>query len=180
MNIKSLVNSQLVIEAFNKLSARHQIFAEHILKGEAPGQAVISTGYQVKNAQNASRRAYELLQRPDISHALSLRYEELRKNSDISLNEVKGNARLILERCTQAAPVIDKKTGEPTGDWTFDASGANKANDTLMRLAGLDKTDTGARTQIQFNVSVSRPEEVKAIADEVIGSLPSPDTKAIE
>lgn len=39
----------------------------------------------------------------------------------------------LVERCTQAVPVLNSK-GEPTGEYTFDSGGANRALDRLAKM----------------------------------------------
>lgn len=154
--------------AKGQLSPKYLTFVEAILSGESGAKAIITAGYEVKSPQGRTNKANQLLKKDVVRAYLGARYQEMQKKSEITLDEVKGNARNILARCMQAIPVVDKKTGEPTGDWTFDSNGANKSNDTLMRLAGLDKTEKGDRVQVQFNVQVSRPEDAKALAEGVV------------
>lgn len=174
LTVQDTLNYLAIEEAGKKMPRKYRTFSEALLSGQKPAQAVITAGYEVKSPQAASNKASGLAKKDIIREYLALRYRDMQARSDISLDEVKGNARNIYEKCSQSAPVIDRKTGEPTGEWTFDASGANKANDTLMRLAGLDKTDTGARTQIQFAVTMGRDGAV-LVEGEAAELPPDPD-----
>lgn len=174
MTVQDTLNYLAIEEAGKKMPRKYRTFSEALLSGQKPSQAVITAGYEVKTPQAASNKASGLVKKDMIREYLALRYRDMQARSDITLDEVRGNARNIYDKCSQAAPVIDRKTGDPTGEWTFDASGANKANDTLMRLAGLDKTDTGARTQIQFAVTMGR-EGVEVIEEKTVKVLSDPD-----
>jgi phage terminase small subunit len=43
---------------------------------------------------------------------------------------------LISDRCVQGDPVLDRD-GNPTGEWKFDSSGANKATELIGKHLGL-------------------------------------------
>ena len=54
---------------------------------------------------------------------------------------VQMNLRVVAERCMQVEPVFDAK-GQPTGDYKFDASGANMALKLLGQTIGMFKEES--------------------------------------
>ena len=54
---------------------------------------------------------------------------------------VQMNLRVVAERCMQVEPVMDAK-GQPTGDYKFDASGANTALKLLGQTIGMFKEES--------------------------------------
>ena len=54
---------------------------------------------------------------------------------------VQMNLRVVAERCMQVEPVFDAK-GQPTGDYKFDASGANTALKLLGQTIGMFKEES--------------------------------------
>ena len=54
---------------------------------------------------------------------------------------VQMNLRVVAERCMQVEPVLDAK-GQPTGDYKFDASGANMALKLLGQTIGMFKEES--------------------------------------
>lgn len=54
---------------------------------------------------------------------------------------VQMNLRVVAERCMQVEPVFDAK-GQPTGDYKFDASGANVALKLLGQTIGMFKEES--------------------------------------
>ena len=54
---------------------------------------------------------------------------------------VQMNLRVVAERCMQVEPVMDAK-GQPTGDYKFDASGANAALKLLGQTIGMFKEES--------------------------------------
>lgn len=57
-------------------------------------------------------------------------------NPDTDRAWVRARLREVAERTMQAVPVTDSK-GEPTGAWTFNAAGANRALELLGRELGM-------------------------------------------
>lgn len=54
---------------------------------------------------------------------------------------VQMNLRVVAERCMQVEPVLDAK-GQPTGDYKFDANGANTALKLLGQTIGMFKEES--------------------------------------
>ena len=54
---------------------------------------------------------------------------------------IQMNLRVVAERCMQVEPVFDAK-GQPTGDYKFDASGANTALKLLGQTIGMFKEES--------------------------------------
>ncbi len=142
-----------------KLQKRYLLFAEAILKGEKPHDAVITAGYKARNRNTRYQTAKRLLDHPLIQKYIKARFIELQRTTNITIDEVQGNAREILNRSLQRVPVV--VDGGPTGEWKYDSFGAINANKQLMQLAGLDKTDKGARTLVNYTVNIYRDGDEK-------------------
>ena len=109
---------------------RHEEFCQLLaVKGLPRWKAYAEAGFRPGDKRQASKRAYRLLQRPDIQ----VRLAELDHTACDLAREVKVDRALILDglkeiydRCMDAVPVKDRH-GNPTGQWRFDAKGAIQA-----------------------------------------------------
>jgi phage terminase small subunit len=90
-------------------------------------QAAIRAGYSEKTAEyQASRLLSKVKVQEAVQEALKLREERTAITADYVLTGLKK----VHERCAQEVPVLDRE-GNPTGEYRFDASGANKALELL-------------------------------------------------
>lgn len=72
----------------------------------------------------------QLITKPNVSMAIEKAQEKRSKKTEITQEWVLTNLKAIAERCSQAVPVLDRE-GQPTGEYRFDSSGANKALELL-------------------------------------------------
>lgn len=69
----------------------------------------------------------------------------------------------VAERCMQAEPVMDRK-GEPTGEYTFDSSGANRALELLGKTMRMFEAKEATKNDEYANLS---DDEIARIAAEL-------------
>lgn len=102
-------------------------------------KAAIRAGY---NEKSAASQASRLLRNANIKAAIERRKEEMAKAAGIDALWALNRRVEIAERCMTAEPVRDKE-GNETGEYTFDASGANKALDAIekIHLGMMDKSE---------------------------------------
>jgi phage terminase small subunit len=115
--------------------------------------AAIAAGYG--KAQAASQGS-QLLNHPLVGAELAERQAKLREKAGIDAEWVVARLRLISDRCVQGEPVTDKD-GNATGEWKFDAAGANKATELLGKTLGMfrDKVEVTGRDGGPLEVEVS-------------------------
>jgi phage terminase small subunit len=105
-----------------KLTAKQQRFCEEYLIDLNATQAAIRAGYSEKTARQTSA---ENMTKPVIAEFIAelkaIRSDEVR----IDAAWVLKNAKRVFDRCMQDEPVMVQ--GEPTGEYRFEQSGANKA-----------------------------------------------------
>lgn len=118
-------------------SAKHEHFAQLVANGMLPPKAYVAVGYSEKGAaQSASR----LLKDADVA----ARIDELREavavrgveKAAVDRAWVTARLREVAERSMQAEPVTDRD-GNSTGEYTFNAAGANRALELLGKELGM-------------------------------------------
>lgn len=111
------------------LTVKQKLFVEYYLVDRNATQAAIKAGYKSKAA--ASMGA-ENLRKPQIAEHIEKRMSEVAKKIGITQEKVLEALWSIAQRCLQAEPVLDRE-GNPTGEYKFDASGANKSLELVGR-----------------------------------------------
>jgi len=103
-------------------------------------QAAIRAEYSVKTAQ---QMGHENLSKPVIAEYIQKLFNERAEKVEISAEYVITSIKSVAERCMQAEPVMVQ--GEATGEFKFDAAGANKSLELLGRHLKLftDKVELG-------------------------------------
>lgn len=135
-------------------NSRHEKFAQEIAKGTGQRDAYKAAGYSAANASAADASASRLLSQDKIR----ARVQELKSRAADEVIVTKSwiIQKLVenLERALQAKPVLDAK-GNPTGDYTYQGSVANRALELLGKERGMfiDKKEIG------------RPGEFDAMSD---------------
>jgi phage terminase small subunit len=104
------------------LKPRHAKFVAEYLKTSNATQAYLAAGYEA-TPETARRGASVLLTKRDIRQAIRQAKEDAAIAAQINQEWVLRNIRDVALRCMQAEPVLDRE-GEPTGEYTFNATGA--------------------------------------------------------
>jgi phage terminase small subunit len=115
------------------ITDRQQRFVEEYLVDLNATQAAIRAGYSAKTAASQGER---LLRNVEISAALTAAQAVRSKRTEITQDYVLDNLRSVVERCMQAEAVLDRE-GQPTGEFTFNAAGANKGLELLGKHLGM-------------------------------------------
>lgn len=105
---------------------KKQFVKEYLIDLNATG-AAIRAGYSQKTAKAQGSR---LLTDVDVQDSLSESLKAREKRTEITADYVLTSLKNIAERCQQLEPVRDNK-GNPTGEFRFDSTGANKAVELL-------------------------------------------------
>lgn len=119
-------------------NAKHEAVAQLAAKGIDGTHAYMSV-YPDCSEEAARRNASRLLTNADVKS----RVRELQskvaarvvEKTAIDAAWVLERSVELVERCMQAVPVLTAK-GEPTGDYQFDSSGANRALDRIGKHTG--------------------------------------------
>jgi len=129
------------------LNYRSRLFAKiiaenpDILLSDAYKQA----GYKPVSLNACRAAATKLWQKPEIQHYYNEMLEAKEKAATVTRDTVIQGFLEVATRCMQREPVLDS-TGEPTGEWRFDSSGANRALQELGKLIGAYELDNHQKT----------------------------------
>lgn len=115
------------------LTAKQAQFVREYMVDFNAAQAAIRAGYSVKSAPFVG---YENLNKPYIAAEIDKLKKERADAADLKAEWVINNLIEVAERCMQSEPVRDKE-GNPTGEYTFNAAGANKALELLGKYKNL-------------------------------------------
>lgn len=120
-------------DLMKELPPRQQFFVrEYLANGQVASRAYVSAGYKASTPQTAEVSACKLLRVAKVAACIQLAMDRRAKKLDITAEYVLKNIVTIGERCMQVEPVYDKE-GNPTGEYTFNANGALKAQELLGR-----------------------------------------------
>lgn len=106
-----------------KLNPRQRLFVQEFLIDLNATQAAIRAGYSKRTAQ---RTGSENLSKPLISAAIQAALQERMARVQVDATWVLRQQVRVYRRCIQDEAVVDKD-GKPTGEYRFDAAGANRA-----------------------------------------------------
>jgi phage terminase small subunit len=134
-----------------KLTDKQKIFVAEYLIDKNATQAAIRAGYSAKTANEQGSR---LLTNVSIRSEIDKRIEQVSKRAAITAERILERLDAVAERCMQAEPVLDRE-GNPIGEYKFDSSGANRANELLGKHLKLF-TD-----KIELDVTDSLAERMK-------------------
>lgn len=108
--------------AEGKLTNKQEMFCAEYLIDLNATQAAIRAGYSEKTAKDIG---CENLAKPNIQAKLAVLMKERSEKTKIDAAWVLTQAAKVHQMCMQAEPVF--VGGEPTGEYKFDSSGANKS-----------------------------------------------------
>lgn len=113
-----------------KLTHKEQAFVREYLIDLNGKEAALRACYAPGNAKV---QACQMLQKPHIIKALAEAMQARIERTEIDQDWVIERLQSIVERCMQAEPVLVRADGEwvETGEYRFDAAGANKALELL-------------------------------------------------
>lgn len=147
-----------MVEKTENLNEKQKKFCEEYLIDFNGAQAAIRAGYSKNSARNI---ASENLTKPNIQIYLQQLIENRNKETKLTQEQVVADIIEAKNRCMQKAPVMkyDKEekqylqvTDENGNDvWQFDAQGALKALDMLMKHTGGYLADNKQQQNITTN-----------------------------
>lgn len=105
-----------------KLTPKQEMFCKEYLIDLNATQAAIRAGYSLKTAKTI---AGQNLSKLIISERIQELMKEREKRTLVDGDWVLMKLKEVAERCMQEEPVM--AGGEPTGEYKFDSSGANKS-----------------------------------------------------
>lgn len=115
------------------LTAKQQRFVEEYLIDLNATQAAIRSGYSEKTAQEQSSR---LLSKAIISEAVNAAQSKKSDSLGITTDWILDGLKTNFERAMQAVEVLDRK-GNPTGEYEYQGSVANRALELLGKHRGM-------------------------------------------
>ncbi len=118
-----------------KLTIKQALFCREYLVDLNATKAAQRAGYSKKTA---CKIGSENLQKPDIQIRLTELIAKRLEKTEASADWVVQKLIEIVERSTQAVPVLNKK-GTQTGKYKYDSTGANKALELIGRHNGMWK-----------------------------------------
>lgn len=130
------------------MTPKQKRFADEYLIDLNGTQAAIRAGYSPRTAQQQS---YELLLKPFIADYLKERSQSIADKLGIDASYVLGSVKKVAERSLQAEAVLDRE-GNETGEWTFNAQGANKSLELLGKHLKLWQDDD---KKLQQNITIN-------------------------
>lgn len=115
-------------------------------------QAAIRAGYSEKTAASIGN---ENLTKPEISAKIAELQNDIANKLEVDASWITERLKQIAERCMTAEPVMIRAGGEmiESGEYQFDASGANKALELLGKRTGYFEKDN---IQKSVNINLNR------------------------
>ncbi|HEV1288451.1 MAG TPA: hypothetical protein VNU44_24205 [Bryobacteraceae bacterium] len=123
-----------------------------------------SAGFRLLKSVEIRQRLVELRNIPAAGARAEEKFVEVMNDIAAERKWVLCSLKSVAKRCMQAEPVLDSK-GRPTGEYTFQASGANRALELLGKEYGMfvDRSDTTHRyASIADFLDNATPEELQA------------------
>lgn len=119
------------------MNSQQKQFCDEYLIDLNGTQAAIRAGYDPNSARSY---ASQLLDNEEVQQYISEKQKRIADKLDYTLEKVLLNFAKIHDRCMQGEPVLDFD-GNPTGEWKFDASNANRANENIGKHLGFYEKD---------------------------------------
>lgn len=149
--------------AMQGLTVKQERYVQNLFKGMTQRQAY-KDAYDCKRQSDKSvdEEACKLLSNPKVAQRLKELQEEVKNRNVLTVEWVLNNLKEIAERCMQTVPVLDKD-GEPTGEYKFEHTGANKSLELIGRSLSMftDKTDTTVKGDLTITVEGKAKEWAK-------------------
>jgi phage terminase small subunit len=152
-----------------KLNSRQEAFCREYLVDMNATQAAIRAKYSAKTAQEQSSR---LLSNVIVQQRISELKQERCQRTQIDADWVLMSAKRVFDRCMQDEPVLDREgkqvmtttaDGELAAAYTFNATGANKALETIGKHVNVNAFGTQKE-------EVPKDEQITKVVVEVVGA----------
>lgn len=147
-------------EGLPTLTDKQRLFADHfILHGNAT-DAAIKAGYSEHTAGvQGSRLLKNVKVAAYVREGSKLQAQKIEEKHWLTTEYVLNNLKQVVVQCMKAEPVMefdyDSKSMVPTGEWTFDSKGANRALELLGKQIGLFRDpDKGPKKNSILNLQI--------------------------
>ena len=137
----------MAIRNANNLTINQQKFADYYLANGCNATKAYMSTYLKASEETAKVNGCRMLKNEHVHDYILKRQEEIQEKTQVTQEYCVMNLKEVVERSLQHKPVMEfnKATGklEPTGEYVFDSTGANKALELLGKTLGIyiDKTD---------------------------------------
>lgn len=138
-----------------KLTSKQEMFCLEYLVDMNATKAAIRAGYSEKTA---GAMGHENLKKLEISNRLTELMQERCEKTKIDAEWVLIQAVKVHERCMQHEPVL--VNGEPTGEFKFEHSGANKALEIIGKHVDVQAFNEKSSSEVTHKVSKSLAERL--------------------
>jgi phage terminase small subunit len=140
------------------MTPKQERFVQEYLIDDNATQAALRAGYKSGDIGRQLTKTHGKKIYPEVLAAIESahkqRSEQLKEKGEVTTEYVVANLREVVERCLQRAPVLNTK-GKQVQDedgnnlWEFNASGANKALESLGKYLGM------FTEKVQMDVAIS-------------------------
>ena len=146
--------ASLILKLLMALTDKQKRFVEDYLVDLNATQAAIRAGYSAKTAE---QQAYQLLQKTSVSEAIAAAQAARSERTELTQDWVLDRLREVTERCMQHEALLDHE-GNPTGEYKFNASGANKSIELIGKHFGMFKDNLKVKLEISHEDTLSELE----------------------
>ena len=129
-----------------ELTKKQEMFCLEYLVDLNATQAAMRAGYSEKTA---GKIGSENLKKPEVQERLAELMRERSEKTKIDAAWVLTQAAKVHQMCMQAEPVI--VGGEPTGEYKFDSSGANKSLEIIGKHVDVQAFLTKQETKVTLS-----------------------------
>jgi len=150
------------------LTSRQKRFAVEYPIDLNATKAAIRAGYSEKVAR---KQGCINLANPDVAALIQEQVGKVAKQCELSQEWVLNNLKEVAERCMEAVPALDRH-GNETGEFTFQASGANRALELIGKHLGMfvERVEStgkdGGPIQAETKIIVEIVEQTNEIDDD--------------
>jgi len=139
-----------------KLTPKQEAFCLEYLIDLNATKAAMRAGYSESSAYSI---AGENMKKPEIIERIAELKAERSKITKIDAQWVLENAKKVFDRCMQHEPVM--QAGEPTGEYKFEHSGANKALEIIGKHIDVQAFNERTTTEATVTVKETLSERLK-------------------
>jgi phage terminase small subunit len=133
-----------------KLTEKEKMFCKEYLVDFNGSQAAIRAGYSVNSSKQIG---YENLTKPYLREELQHLIDKRAEKCALDAQYVLENLKEVVQRCMDKEPILDSK-GLPSGEWKFNAMGANKALELIGKHLGLFKDVQEVKSEQGFQLVI--------------------------
>jgi phage terminase small subunit len=116
------------------LNARQEAFVRCLVEGKCQKQAYVDAGY--KDTHWAETNASRLTRNDKVAARLLELQAKAADKAVLTRESIMDALKQVADRCMQAKPIMGRD-GRPTGQFRFNASGANRALELMGRALGM-------------------------------------------